>query len=263
LLTASETTLASVEVLETVEPVILVEGVSVRYRMPKERIPSLKEYVIRRLRRQLSYQDFWALKDVSLEVRRGEVFGIIGPNGAGKSTLLKVVARVLKPATGRVRVRGRIAPLLELGAGFDVELTGRENVFLNAAILGFTRRQIAERFDYIVDFAGVRDFIDMPLRTYSSGMLMRLGFAVATDVQPEVLIVDEVLAVGDAEFSKKSTERIARFRANGATMLMVSHSLAAVRSMCSRAAWLEHGSLRAVGPADEVVRQYETSVRGL
>jgi ABC-2 type transport system ATP-binding protein len=259
LVTVSEPALAPAEARQTVEPVISVEGVSVRYRLPKERIPSLKEYVIRRLRRQVSYQDFWALNGVSLEVRRGEVFGIIGPNGAGKSTLLKVVARVLKPTTGRVRVRGRVAPLLELGAGFDSELTGRENVFLNAAILGFSRRQTHERFDDIVDFAGVREFIDMPLRTYSSGMVVRLGFAVATDVQPEVLIIDEVLAVGDAEFQKKSAARIAQFRASGATMLMVSHSLAAVRDMCARAAWLEHGRLRAIGPADEVVRQYETN----
>lgn len=245
------------------EPVIQLENVSVRYRVPHERIPSFKEYTIRWLRRKIVYDEFWALKDVSLQVRRGEAFGIIGPNGAGKSTLLKVAARVLRPTRGRVRVRGRIAPLLELGAGFDVELTGRENVFLNGAILGYTRSDVAARFDRIVDFAGVRDFIDAPLRTYSTGMVARLGFAVATDVQPDLLIVDEVLAVGDAEFQKKSSERIEGFRANGATILMVSHNLAAVQTMCQRAVWLERGTVQATGPSAEVVKLYQPETRPL
>jgi ABC-type polysaccharide/polyol phosphate transport system ATPase subunit len=189
-------------------PVIQLENVSVRYRVPRERIPSLKEFAIRWMRRQLAYHDYWVLKDVGLDVQPGEVFGLIGPNGAGKSTLLKVVARLLRPTTGRVRVRGRVAPLLELGAGFDSELTGRENVFLNGAILGYWQPDIAQRFDRIVDFAGVPEFVNAPLRTYSSGMVVRLAFAVVTDVQPEVLIVDEVLAVGDAEFKRKSVARI-------------------------------------------------------
>jgi ABC-2 type transport system ATP-binding protein len=244
----------------TGEPLIQLDNVSVLYRVPRERIHSFKEYAIRWLRRQVTYNEFWALKDVSLEVRRGEVFGIIGPNGAGKSTLLKVVARVLRPTTGRVRVRGRVAPLLELGAGFDMELTGRENVFLNGAVLGYSRRDIAERFDRIVDFAGVREFIDAPLRTYSSGMVVRLGFAVATDVQPEVLIVDEVLAVGDAEFQVHSAARIEEFRATGTTILMVSHSMTAVTEMCTRAAWIEHGMIRFVGPAPEVVAEYQRPI---
>jgi ABC-type polysaccharide/polyol phosphate transport system ATPase subunit len=239
---------------------IRLDDVAVCYRLPKERIPSLKEYAIRRLRRAIVYEDFWALHGVSLAVRRGEVFGIIGRNGSGKSTLLRVVARVLKPTRGRVRVSGRIAPLLELGAGFDAELTGRENVYLNGAILGYTRQQIRTYFDRIVDFAGVHDFIDAPLRTYSSGMVVRLGFAVATEVQPDVLIVDEVLAVGDAEFQQKSSERIKQFHANGATMLLVSHNLQTVRNLCSRVAWLEQGVLRAVGSADAVVQQYEASI---
>ena len=239
------------------EPVIQLENVSVRYRVPKERIPSFKEYVIRWLRRQVAYNDFWALKGVGLTVYPGEAFGIIGPNGAGKTTLLKVVARVLRPTTGRVRVHGRVAPLLELGAGFDMELTGRENVYLNGAILGYSERGIAERFDRIVDYAGVREFVDAPLRTYSTGMVVRLGFAVATDVQPEVLIVDEVLAVGDADFQKKSAARIESFRAAGTTILMVSHSLGTVAQMCARAAWIEHGVVRAIGPATEVVARYQ------
>jgi ABC-type polysaccharide/polyol phosphate transport system ATPase subunit len=242
-------------------PVIQLEDVSVRYRVPREKIPSFKEYAIRWLRRQVEYNEFWALKDVGLEVQRGEVFGIVGANGAGKSTLLKVVARVLRPTTGRVRVRGRVAPLLELGAGFDMELTGRENVFLNGAILGYSRRDIAQRFDRIVDFAGVREFVDAPLRTYSTGMVVRLGFAVATDVRPEVLIVDEVLAVGDADFQRKSAARIEEFRTAGTTILMVSHNMAAVTEMCSRAAWLEHGLIRATGSARDVVADYQRQVR--
>lgn len=242
------------------ETAIRLDGVSVCYRVPRERIPSFKEYAIRWLRREISYHDFWALKDVSLEVRRGEVFGIIGHNGAGKSTLLKVIARVLRPTCGRVQVRGRVAPLLELGAGFDSELTGRENVFLNSAILGFSRRDTEARFDRIVEFAGIREFMDMPLRTYSSGMIARLGFAVATDVQPEILIVDEVLAVGDAEFQAKSFARIQEFRASGTTILMVSHNLAAVQSMCARAAWLHHGEVRALGPAEDAIKQYQLGV---
>ena len=242
------------------EPAIQLENVSVLYRLPRERIPSFKEFAIRWLRRQVRYSEFWALKNVGLEVKQGEVFGLIGPNGAGKSTLLKVVARVLRPTSGRVRVRGRVAPLLELGAGFDSELTGRENVFLNGAILGFSRRDIADRFDSIVEFAGVRDFIDMPLRTYSSGMAVRLGFAVATDVRPEVLIVDEVLAVGDAEFQKKSAARIEAFRESGTTILIVSHSMGGVLSLCTRVGWIEHGLVRSIGPAREVVAEYQKQV---
>jgi ABC-2 type transport system ATP-binding protein/lipopolysaccharide transport system ATP-binding protein len=240
---------------------VALTDVSVHYRVPRERVASFKHYAIRWLQRKIAYDSFLALQGITLEIRRGEVFGIIGPNGAGKSTLLKVVARVLRPTTGRVRVFGVVAPLLELGAGFDHELTGRENVFLNGAILGHRRADIAERFDRIVEFAGLRDFIDAPLRTYSSGMVARLGFAVATDVDPEILIVDEVLAVGDAEFQRKSRERLDRIRDDGATVLVVSHQLQTIRGLCSRAAWLDHGRLRALGSSDEVVDQYEASQR--
>jgi ABC-2 type transport system ATP-binding protein/lipopolysaccharide transport system ATP-binding protein len=237
-------------------PAILLQGVSVRYRVPNERISSLKEYAIRWLKGKTGDHEFWALKEVSLDIRPGEAFGLIGPNGAGKSTLLKVIARVLRPTAGRVRVAGRIAPLLELGAGFNEELTGRENVFLNGAILGFTRKEIAARFDRIVDFAGVGDFIDAPLRSYSSGMAARLGFSVATDVRPEILILDEILSVGDAEFQEKSADRIDAFHQKGTTILMVSHSLESVKSICRRAAWLEKGEVKSVGPAAEVVSRY-------
>jgi ABC-2 type transport system ATP-binding protein len=239
------------------ELAVKLERVSVRYRVPHERIPSLKEYAIRWLRRRLRYADFWALHDVDLELARGEVFGILGPNGAGKSTLLKVVARVLRPTSGRVRVWGRVAPLLELGAGFDFELSGRENIFLNGTILGFSKADVASRLDRIVEFADLREFIDAPLRTYSSGMVARLGFAIATDVEPEVLIIDEILAVGDAAFQKKSTERIRSFRESGTTILLVTHDATALQAMCGRAMWLKRGEVEAVGPVEEVVAKYQ------
>ncbi len=242
------------------EPVIQLDAVGVRYRVPHEHIPSLKDYAIQWLKRALTWEDLWALREVSLEVRRGEALAVIGHNGAGKSTLLKLIARVLRPTEGRVRVRGRVAPLLELGAGFDHELTGRENVYLNGTILGYSEKDIASRFDRIVEFAGLREFIDMPLRNYSTGMVARLGFAVATDVRPDVLIVDEVLSVGDGEFQAKSRERMETFRAAGQTMLMVSHNMNAVLAICQRAAWLDHGRLRAVGPADEVVDRYRATL---
>jgi lipopolysaccharide transport system ATP-binding protein len=237
-------------------PLIQIDGLSVCYRVPQERIPSFKEYAIRWIKGQVRYQDFWALREVSLEIHPGEVVGIIGPNGAGKSTLLKTVARVLRPTRGRVRVNGRVAPLLELGAGFDYELTGRENVYLNSAVLGYSQKDIDARFERIVEFAGLREFIDLPLRTYSTGMVARLGFSVATDVRPEILIVDEILGVGDAEFQTKSFERIQSFRAAGTTILLVSHSLERVREVCSRAFWLDRGKIVAAGAAEGVVSQY-------
>ncbi|MCL6432197.1 MAG: ATP-binding cassette domain-containing protein [Anaerolineae bacterium] len=238
------------------EIVVRLEGVSVRYRVPQERVGTFKEYAIRALQGRNRYHDFWALRDVNLEVRRSEVLGIIGRNGAGKSTLLKVVARVLRPTEGRVWVKGRVAPLLELQAGFQPELTGRENVYLNGALLGFTARQIRDRFDSIVSFAELWDFIDAPLRTYSSGMLARLGFAIATDAMPDVLIVDEALSVGDEAFRRKSMARINEFREAGATILFVSHSMDVVRQVCTRAVWLEQGRVAALGAAPDVVRAY-------
>jgi lipopolysaccharide transport system ATP-binding protein len=242
---------------------ILLDEVAVRYRVPKERIPSFKEYAIRWLKGDVSYQDFWALQDINLRVDRGEVLGIIGPNGAGKSTLLKVVARVLRPTRGRVRINGKVAPLLELGAGFDYELTGRENIYLNGAILGYSKANIGKRFDQIVDFSGLEEFIDAPLRSYSTGMVARLGFAVATDVRPEILIVDEILGVGDAEFQTRSFERIQSFQAEGTTILLVSHSLGKVEEMCSRAIWLDHGKELSAGPTKTVVNQYLRRVLGV
>jgi ABC-2 type transport system ATP-binding protein len=216
------------------EPVIRLDDVSVRYRLPRERITSVKDYTIRLLKRQIAYDEFWALHNVTLDVRRGETLGVIGRNGAGKSTLLKVVARVLRPTSGRVSVRGRVAPLLELGAGFDYELTGRDNVFLNGTILGFSEADIEQRFDRIVDFAGVR----------------------------EVLLLDEVLSVGDAEFQAKSAARMQELRRHGDAIVMVSHSLDSVRQLCHRVAWLDQGRLRSLGTPDEVIAEYRKASLG-
>ncbi len=239
------------------DPVIRVESVSVRFRIPVEPIRSLKEYAIRRIQGRLGFRDVWALKEVTFEVGRGEVLGVIGRNGSGKSTLLKVIARVLRPTSGRVRVKGRVAPLLELGGGFHPELTGRENVFLNGTLLGHSRREIAERFSWIVDFAELWDFIDAPLRTYSTGMVARLGFAVATAWAPDILLVDEVLAVGDEGFQRKCQARMIEFLQKGTTILLVSHNVGLIQQMCHRALWMNQGEIQALGPAIYVVRQYQ------
>ncbi len=238
------------------EQVIHLEDVSVRYRVPTERIGTLKEYIIRFLKRQLKIRTFWALNNVALDVYRGEVFGLIGVNGAGKSTLLKVIARVLRPTRGRVIVRGRVAPLLELGAGFHPELTGQENIFLYGALLGFSHSEMQEKYDQIVEFSELGQFINAPIRTYSSGMYARLGFSVATATEPDVLIVDEVLSVGDEAFQKKCTARIESFRTSGAAIMLVSHSMATIQAMCQRAAWLDHGVLNAIGLPDQVILAY-------
>lgn len=238
------------------DTVIRLENVSVVYRAPSERIKSFKEYSIRLLKGLVKHQQFTALDGISLELRRGEVFGIVGHNGAGKSTLLKIVSRVMKPTGGRVWVRGRIAPLLELGAGFHPELSGRENIFLNGTLLGYKRSEIELLFDSIVDFAELWDFIDAPLRTYSTGMAVRLGFAVATATRPDILIVDEVLSVGDEQFQEKCADRITEFRRQGTTILLVTHSSVLVQNICNRAAWLDHGRLCAVGLPGEIIEQY-------
>lgn len=238
------------------ESVILFEGVSVRYRVPRERVSGIKEFAIRWLQRRLAYEEFWAVRDVSFDVRNGEVFGIIGRNGAGKSTMLKVMARVLQPTQGRVVMRGRLAPLLELGGGFHPELNGRENVYLNMALLGYSHAQTDHLFDSIVEFSEIGDFIDAPLRTYSTGMVARLGFSVATCVRPDILLVDEVLSVGDNRFQEKCLERMQSFRDLGTTIVIVSHSMHTVSHFCSRALWLDHGEVQAMGDVDKVIEQY-------
>lgn len=239
---------------------VQLENVSVRYWLPHERIDTFKEYVIRLLQRRVNHSELWALTDINLKVWRREAFGIVGPNGAGKSTLLKLIARVLRPSLGRVWVRGQVAPLLDIGGGFHPELTGRENVYLNASLLGHTRRDIAARFEQIVDFAELWDFIDAPLRTYSTGMAARLGFAVAVAWEPDVLLVDEVLAVGDASFQRKCMQRMEEFREQGKTILFVSHNLSAVQTLCDRACLLSHGKIVELGNPDRVLRAYTASV---
>jgi ABC-2 type transport system ATP-binding protein len=238
-------------------PVIRLDEVALRYRLAKQRIPSLKEYAIHLVRGALTYQELWALQDVSFSIARGEVVGIVGRNGAGKSTLLKVISGILKPTRGRLAVTDRVTPLLELGTGFDFELTGRENVMLNALLLGRSKREVRERFDSIVEFSELGDFIDVPLRNYSSGMTARLGFAIATAWDPEVLILDEVLVVGDAAFQQKCHRRLREVLASGATVLMVSHVARTLIIECSRCLWLAEGRLVADGPPAEVLAQYD------
>jgi homopolymeric O-antigen transport system ATP-binding protein len=240
-------------------PGVSLTNVSLKYRVPHEKLRSIKEYAIRRLKRSLAFSDFWALRDISFEVHTGEVFGIIGRNGAGKTTLLKVIGRVLRPSSGRVVVRGLVAPLLGLGAGFNDELTGRENVFLSGATLGFSVRDMQTRFDRIVDFAGLGEFIDAPVRTYSTGMRARLGFSIATDVKPDVLLMDEIMSVGDVEFKEKCKHRIEEFRSSGATVLLVSHSLETIATLCSRGVLLVRGRVTACGDVDEVLAGYQAT----
>jgi len=235
---------------------IRIENVSVRYRVPKENFTTFKEYAIRFVQGQVKYTSFLALNDVSLSIKKGEIFGLVGRNGAGKSTLLKLIARVLQPTSGRVVVMGSVAPLLEIGAGFHLDLTGRENVHLNAAILGYSSSVINEHFDRIVGFAELEKFIDAPLRTYSSGMAARLGFAVATEFRPDVLIVDEILGVGDEEFQQKCNRRIHEYCMMGTTIFMVSHNSQLIETMCQRAAWLDQGRIMDIGPAANIIHQY-------
>lgn len=237
---------------------IELENVTVCFRVPHEKIPTFQEYAIRWLkRRRVTYSSFNAINNVSFSVDRGETIGIIGANGAGKSTLLKVISRVIRPTTGRVFLRGRVAPLLELGAGFDIEMTGRENIFINGAVLGFSRKDIAKRLDRIIEFSGVGEFIDAPVRIYSSGMVARLGFSIATDVQPEILIVDEILSVGDSEFQKKSAVRIAQYQDSGSTILIVSHNPNSIEKLCDKIIWLERGSIKKLGNTDDILSQYK------
>ena len=235
---------------------IRLDRVTLRYRVPRERIHSFKEYVIRKIKRLVVFDEIEAVRDFDLAVEPGETLGVVGRNGAGKSTLFKLIARVLYPTAGRVVVAGRIAPLLELGLGFHGELTGRENVLLQGALLGFSRREMRRRLDGIVAWAELADFIDSPIRTYSSGMTARLAFAVATDVQPDILLVDETLAVGDERFQAKCRERINAFRQGGKTVLLVSHDLVQVRENCRRAIWIHKGRLVRDGDAEAVTAAY-------
>lgn len=236
-----------------------IENVSMTYRMTKQRIVSIKEYMVALLTHRLQYESFHAISDVSLHVNRGEVIGLIGKNGAGKSTMLKLIAGIMKPTKGKISIYGSIAPMLELGSGFDPELTGRENIYLNGAILGYNKAFLREKYQEIADFSGLGEFIEQPIRIYSSGMVMRLAFSIATVIEPEILIVDEILAVGDAEFREKSKARMLELMSGGTTVLMVSHSIEQIRELCDRAVWLEHGRVKMVGKTDEVCTAYENN----
>ena len=236
---------------------IEVSDVSMRFRMNTDRILSLKEFVTTALKGKLHYEEFTALNHVSFEVRKGETLGLIGHNGAGKSTMLKVISGILKPTEGHVTCHGNVVPMLELGSGFDMELTGKENIFLNGAILGYSEEFLNEKYEEIAAFSELGRFLDMPIRNYSSGMLARLAFSVATVVNPEILIVDEILAVGDAAFQAKSRQRMMEMMGGGTTVLFVSHNLSQIREMCNRVVWLEHGTVKMVGPAQEVCDAYE------
>jgi ABC-type polysaccharide/polyol phosphate transport system ATPase subunit len=238
-------------------PIIQLDGVSVLYRVPHDPIGTFKEYAIRRLtRRAPGYHDLWALRDVNLGIKAGEAVGIVGRNGAGKSTLLRVISGVLRPTDGRIRVWGRVAPVLDLGAAFHPELTGRENAFLNGTMLGRSRREVARRLDEITEFAGLGEFMDAPLRTYSQGMMARLSFAIATTWESEVLVLDEVLAVGDEAFQQKCHDRLAAARKRGVTVVLVSHNLDVVRRLCHRAVWLERGEPLFIGLPGPAIDRY-------
>lgn len=239
--------------------VIKVEHATVRFNMASERIDNLKEYFVKLVKRQLMFQEFLALKDVSFEVKKGEAWGLVGTNGSGKSTLLKLICGILKPYKGSVTVNGSIAPLIELGAGFDGELTARENIYLNGAVLGYSKEFMDNHYDEIVDFAELHNFMDMPIKNYSSGMAARLGFAIATIVRPEILIVDEVLAVGDLAFQEKCQKRMQEMLAGGTTLLFVSHSIDTVRGLCDHAIWINKGDVMMTGEVNQVCDAYLAS----
>lgn len=235
---------------------IEVNDVTMRFRMNSDRILSLKEFVTTALRGKLEYREFTALDHVSFKVKKGETLGLIGRNGAGKSTMLKIISGILKPTAGSVVCHGNVVPMLELGSGFDMDLTGRENIFLNGAILGYSEDFLLEKYDEIVEFSELGDFIGTPIRNYSSGMLARLAFSIATVVKPEILIVDEILSVGDAAFQEKSRKRMMELMGGGTTVLFVSHSIQQIREMCRHVVWLEHGQVKMAGDAGEVCDVY-------
>ena len=235
---------------------IQAENITVCYRMSHDKIKSIKEYLVAMVKRKLQYDEFRALDGISFEIQKGEVIGIVGSNGAGKSTLLKVISGILRPTKGKVSLGGNVVPMLELGSGFDFDLSGRENIFLNGAILGYSEKFLKEKFDEIVEFSELKEFIDIPVRNYSSGMIMRLAFSIASQVAPDILIVDEILAVGDAAFQEKSYARMMELMSHGTTVLLVSHSIDQVKRLCDRVIWLDHGQIRAIGNTEEICDAY-------
>lgn len=235
-----------------------IDNVSMRFNLLSERVDSLKEFIIRRLKKRAPQEDnFWALKNISLTIEKGDTYALIGSNGSGKSTLLKIISGILTPTNGCVNVFGTIAPLIELGAGFDAELTGRENIYLNGAVLGYKKSLIREKYDEIIDFSELKSFEDVPVKNYSSGMIARLGFSIATVIKPDILIVDEILSVGDDRFQEKCHKRMKTLMEGGTTVILVSHSAEDIRRVCQKAAWIEKGVLKMVGDSETVLRAYE------
>ena len=236
--------------------IVKVDNLGICFNLAKERVDSLKEYFLKFTKGSLHFEEFWALKNVSIEIKRGDFYGLVGINGSGKSTLLKTIAGVFKPTEGKVTVNGTIAPLIELGAGFDMDLTARENIYLNGAVLGFSKKFMDDHFQDIVDFSELHDFLDVPLKNYSSGMVARIAFAIATVTDPDILIADEVLSVGDYAFQEKCEKRMAQLLANGTTVIFVSHSTEQVKRLCNKATWLEHGKIIMTGDAETVWDAY-------
>ena len=244
----------------SVEYAVELRDIEMHLNMSKEKLQSLKEYLLKFLKRELAYEDFIALNGVSLNIEKGDVFGIVGLNGSGKSTLLKIISGILTPTKGTVVTHGVIAPLIELGAGFDLELTARENIYLNGSVLGFSKKYMDEHFDSIVEFSEMQDFLDTPMKNYSSGMIARIGFAIATMTVPDILIVDEILAVGDFKFQEKCEARINEMMNNGhTTVIVVSHSMGQIERLCRHCAWLEHGNLKMVGDTETVCTAYKNA----
>ena len=239
---------------------LIVDNVSMKFNLSSEKVDNIKEYIIKSIKHQISYDEFWSLRNVSFTMNKGERMGILGLNGAGKSTLLKVISGVYKPTEGKVIRHGKVVPLLELWAGFDQQYTGKENIFLYGTVLGYTKGYLEEKYDEIVEFSELGKFIDVPIKNYSSGMKSKLGFSIATIANPDILILDEVLSVGDAKFRKKSEAKIMQLMEGGTTVLFVSHSLAQVRRICDRAMILDHGTLKAIGGIDEISNQYEAMI---
>ncbi|MEW9699983.1 ABC transporter ATP-binding protein [Paenibacillus sp. SI8] len=241
------------------ENIVEVRDVSIKFHLNSEKVDSLKEYFVKFVKKDLAHEEFWALNNISFDVKKGEVFGIVGFNGSGKSTLLKTIAGVLKPTKGNVKVNGSIAPLIELGAGFDMDLTASENIFLNGAVLGHSKSFMKGKFEEIIDFAELHDFVNVPIKNYSSGMIARLGFSIATLVTPDILIVDEILGVGDYKFQEKCELKMKAMMDGGTTILLVSHSMSQMKKMCDRAVWIDKGEIMAIGNAREVFNSYTES----
>lgn len=245
--------------MESKDIAVKVENVEMHFNMSNEKLDSLKEYFIKLMKRQLFYKDFVAVNDVSFEIEKGDVFGIVGLNGSGKSTLLKLISGILKPTVGKIRAYGTIAPLIELGAGFDMELTARENIYLNGAVLGYSKAQMNEKFNDIVEFSEMHNFLDVPMKNYSSGMVARIGFAIATMTRPDILIVDEILAVGDFHFQQKCEDRIKQLMEGNTTVIIVSHSIDQIERLCKHCLWLEKGKIKMIGDKQTVCDAYKNS----